>query len=230
MTLPILEVPTYECVLPSTGDKVKYRPFLVKEHKVILTLMDASVPEVARGITDLIDACTFNKLDVNKLSHFDIEYLFLQLRSKSIGEMVDLVVNCPCGAKIPHTINLDEIVVEKSEGFANKIMLTDTIGVVMRYPKFDQVVKIFYDQLDTDSVMEVVSECVEAVWQGDQYYDNFTKEELDNFINSLSKTQFDKIEEFFKKMPKVVQHITKECPECGRNNELKLEGLQNFFV
>jgi hypothetical protein len=230
MALPILEVPTYECELPSTGKKIKYRPFLVKEHKVILTLMDADVPEVARGITDLIDACTFNKLDITKLSHFDIEYLFLQLRSKSIGEKVELTVNCPCGAKIPHEINLDDIKVVKNENFTNKIMITDTIGVVMRYPKFEEVVKIFYDELDTESIMGVVCNCIEAVWQGSEYYDSFTKQEVEDFVNSLSKQQFDKLENFFKDMPKVVQEITKECPECGKVNEVRLEGLQNFFV
>ena len=230
MPLPTLDVPTYECELPSTGEKIKYRPFLVREHKVILTLMDSDVPEVAKGITELIDVCTFKKLDINKLSHFDIEYLFLQLRSKSIGENVSLVVNCTCGAKIPHTINLDEVHIERKEGFTNKIQITDKVGIVLKYPKFEDVVKIFYDEMNVDSIMDVVKNCIEAVWDENEYYDSFTSEEIDYFLNSLSKEQFKKLEDFFINMPKVVQPISKECPECGKLNEVRLEGLQNFFV
>lgn len=230
MGLPTLDVPTYECTLPSTGQKVKYRPFLVKEHKVILTLMDSDVPEVAKGITDLVDVCTFNKLDLSKLSHFDIEFLFLQLRSKSIGESVELTVNCPCGTKIPHTISLEDISIIKNEKFSNKINITPNIGVVMRFPKFEEVVKLFYEDLDTESVMEIVVNCITGIWKDDEYYDSFTKEEVGEFINNLTKQQFDKIEEYFKAMPKVVLDINKECPDCGKHNEVRLEGLQNFFV
>lgn len=232
MSLPTLEVPTYELVLPSTKKKVEYRPFLVKEHKILMTLMDSDLHEVARGVTNLVDVCTFNKLDIEKLSHFDIEYIFLQLRSKSIGDGVDLIVNCPCGEKIPHTVSLENLIIENTEGFTNKIMITDTIGIKMRFPTFEEVIKIYNDDLDTDSIMSLVADCIDCIFQDDrvQYRKDFTNEELENFLNQFTKEQFDKLEQYFLKMPKVVQSVEKDCPACGRHNTLKLEGLQNFFV
>lgn len=232
MALPKLEVPTYELVLPSTGKKIKFRPFLVKEHKILMMLMDNDISEVSRGVIDLVDACTFNKLKIDDLSHFDIEYIFLQLRSKSIGENVELIVNCPCGAKLPHTVSLEDVVIENAEGFSKTILITDTIGVEMRFPTFDQIFKIYENELDTEYIMQVVEDCISSVFQDDKVYsrDDFTKDELKEFLEQFSKEQYDKLEKYFLNMPKVVQHIEKECPECGKHNQLRLEGLENFFV
>ena len=232
MALPKLEVPSYELELPSTGKKVKYRPFLVKEHKILLTLVESDLPEVARGVTELVDVCTFKQLDIDKLSHFDVEYIFLQLRAKSLGESVDLVVNCPCGAKVPHTVSLNDVKVVKTPDFTNKLKITDTVGIVMRYPKFEEITRLYDGEFKADVIFDVVKLCIESVYDDQDVYDksSYTSEELDEFLNSLSKQQFEKIEKYFTDMPKIVQPIEADCPECGKHNSLTLEGLQNFFV
>jgi hypothetical protein len=233
MSLPKLETPTYELNLPSTNKKVKYRPFLVKEYKVLLTAIESSTDEIVRVLYELIDVCTFNKLDMNKLSHFDIEFLFLQIRAKSISEIAAITVNCDCGEKIPYDLDITkaEIVRGKEIKDDNKILITDTVGVEMRYPKFNEVLDI-YENLRNDKAIDLIKNCIDAVFTPDSYQDrsSFTEEELDEFMGSFSKQQFDKLEQFFINMPKVVQHIETNCPACGTLNIVDLEGIQNFFV
>jgi hypothetical protein len=230
MVLPVLETPTYDLVLPSTNKKIKFRPFLVKEHKILMTLSDAEDSEVIRVIKEIIDVCTFKKLNVDKLPNFDIEYIFLNLRSKSIGEKVDIIVNCPCGNKIEHSIDLNEVKVERKEQ-SNKIVLRDNLTIVMRYPTFEEVAGIISSQ-DTMQVFEMVSKCIDEIHTAEESFDRslFTNEEASNFISQLTKDEFFKIEEFFVNMPKVVQEVKAKCNQCGRENEVKMEGLENFFV
>lgn len=231
MSLPKLNTPTFELTLPSTGAKVKYRPFLVKEHKVLLTMAEADDSEVARVVSELVDVCTFNKLNIGSLPHFDIEYIFLQLRSKSISESVDVIVNCECGNKIDAAFNLEDVKVVKAPGHTNKIMLTNEYGVEMNYPVFKEVVDV-YASNDTAKVVELIIKCVKGVFDQENYWDarDQTKEEIEEFIFALTKEQFDKIENFFVTSPKVVQEIETDCQECGRHNISRLEGLSNFFV
>jgi hypothetical protein len=231
MALPILETPTYELILPSTGKKVKYRPFLVKEYKILLTSVEADVNEISRIVTELVDNCTFNKLDIEKLAHFDVEYLFLNIRAKSISETADIVINCECGTKIDYTLEITNLKVVKDEKTTNKVMLTEDVGVVLRYPKFDEMLDI-RDNTNSTRVVELITDCVDAVFTKDDYFDkdSYTNEELSTFISSFTKKQFDNLEEFFRNIPKIVQHIEVDCPSCKKHNEVDLEGLQNFFV
>lgn len=231
MSLPKLNVPTFELKLPSTGETVKYRPFLVKEHKILLTMSEADDSEVARIVSELIDVCTFNKLNVSKLPHFDIEYIFLMLRSKSIGEAVDVIVNCQCGEKIETSFNIDDIKVERKEGHTPKIMLTDDLGVEMNYPKFSDVVEVYASD-DTEKIIEVVVKNIKGIFNNESYWDakEQTAEELKEFVYTLTKNQFALIENFFVTAPKVVQEIECKCSKCGTLNKNRLEGLQNFFV
>jgi hypothetical protein len=231
MALPILETPTYELILPSTNKKVKYRPFLVKEYKILLTTVEADVAEITRIVTELVDNCTFNKLDVAKLAHFDVEYLFLNIRAKSISETADIVINCECGTKIDYTLDITNLKVEKDENTTNKVMLTDDIGVMLRYPQFDEMLDI-RDNANSARIVELITNCVDAVFTKDDYFDktSYTNEELNTFVSSFTKKQFDKLEEFFRNIPKIVQHIETDCPNCNKKNIVDLEGLQNFFV
>ena len=231
MALPILETPTYELILPSTNKKVKYRPFLVKEYKIQLTSVEADANEISRIVTELVDNCTFNKLDISKLAHFDVEYLFLNIRAKSISETADIVINCECGTKIDYTLEITNLKVVKDEKTTNKVMLTEDVGVVLRYPKFDEMLDI-RDNANSARVVELITNCVDAVFTKDDYFDkdSYTNEELSTFISSFTKKQFDKLEEFFRNIPKIVQHIEVDCPSCKKHNEVDLEGLQNFFV
>ncbi|NDB84364.1 MAG: hypothetical protein EB127_16905 [Alphaproteobacteria bacterium] len=231
MALPKLEVPTYELKLPSTNKLITYRPFLVKEHKVLLTLQDANAEEVSRIIKELVDVCTFNSLKIADLANFDIEYIFLQLRCKSVGETLDLLINCECGNKIEHKANLLNAQVVKKDGHSNKIQLTQSIGIEMRYPSFDEVLKV-YESENKEDIIKLVIKCIKGVYSKDDYWDSSeqTEQELINFVNDFTKEQFNKLEEFFVSMPKLEQVLEADCNKCGKHNVVKLEGLQSFFV
>ena len=231
MALPTLNVPTYELTLPSTNKKVIFRPFLVKEHKVLLTLTEADEKEVSRIIRELVDVCTFHKLNIRELPHFDIEFIFLKLRSKSIGEMVEVVVNCECGNKIETTFSLENIVVEKDPAHTNKIQITPEIGIEFTYPNIDDVINVF-SRRDNNQLFNLIINNVKGIYSSENYWEakDQTRADIETFIYSLTKEQFDKIEQFFQTSPKVVQVIETDCNQCGKHNTSRLEGLQNFFV
>jgi hypothetical protein len=232
MALPKLEVPTYELTLPSNGKKIRYRPFLVKEHKILLTMVEASQDEVVRIITELVDVCTFNELKMSNIAHFDIEYIFMMLRAKSVSEKVDVVITCvECEEKYDASFNIEDIKVEKKEGHTNKIQLNQTVGVEMKYPKFKDIVNVF-DSDESEDVFKLVKNSIIGVFEGDSYYEfeEHTEEEKEDFLYSLTKEQFSKIEEFFVSSPKVVQQLETDCPKCSHHNTSRIEGLQNFFV
>lgn len=231
MALPKLETPTYELTLPSTGSAIKFRPFLVKEHKILLTMSEADNNEVGRIIRELVDVCTFNKLKIKDLPHFDIEYIFMFLRAKSISETVEVIVNCECGEKIDTSFNIDELKVVKPESHSNKIMINNEIGIELKYPNIDDVVDIFATK-DNQKVIDLIIKSIKGIYNQEEYWEasEQSKEELEEFVYSLTKEQFDKLEQFFVTSPKIVQTIECDCPKCGKHNVSKLEGLQNFFV
>ena len=231
MALPKLNTPTYELKLPSSGEKIRFRPFLVKEHKVLLTMSEAEDNEVSRIIRELVDVCTFKELKIKDLPHFDIEYIFMNLRAKSIGEIVDVVVNCACGTKIETNFNIEDLKVEVADGHSNKIMINNEVGIEMKYPNIDEVVGVFASE-DSQKILDLIINCVKAIYDQSEYWDakDQTRAELEEFIYSLTKEQFDKIEKFFTTAPKIVQVIETDCPDCKKHNTSRLEGLQNFFV
>jgi hypothetical protein len=231
MALPKLSTPTYELKLPSSGEKIRFRPFLVKEHKVLLTMSEAEDNEVSRIIRELVDVCTFKELKIKDLPHFDIEYIFMNLRAKSIGEIVDVVVNCECGTKIETNFNIEDLKVEVADGHSNKIMINNEVGIEMKYPNIDEVVGVFASE-DSQKIIDLIINCVKAIYDQSEYWEakDQTRAELEEFIYSLTKEQFDKIEKFFTTAPKIVQVIETDCPGCKKHNTSRLEGLQNFFV
>ena len=232
MALPVLEVPTYELTQPSTGNKIKFRPFLVKEHKTLLTMVEADSDEVTRIVKELVDVCTFKKLKLNDLPHFDVEYIFMQLRAKSISEKVDVVITCAnCGEKYDSFFNIDDLKVEKAKNLSNKVMITEKIGIQLKYPNFVDVVKIFESENISD-VLDMVKSCTVGIFDDENFYDirEQTDEEINNFLESLTKEQIEKIEEFFVNSPKIVQEVNTECTHCNHKNISRIQGLQNFFV
>lgn len=232
MGLPKLETPTYELIQPSTGKKIRYRPFLVKEHKVLLTMNDSSDDEVCRIVKEIVDVCTYHQLKVDDLPHFDIEYIFMMLRAKSISEKVEVVVTCAkCGEKYDSSFNIEDITVENKQKISDKVMITDSIGIQLKYPNFTNVVKIFESE-DIMSVFSVIKSCIKGVFDSDNFYDikEQTDEEINEFLESLTKEQFAKIEQFFVESPKVVQKIESDCPHCQHHNYSRIQGLQNFFI
>jgi hypothetical protein len=233
MSLPKLETPTYELTLPSTGKKFKYRPFLVKEHKSLLMMKDSGEDELSRVMAEIVDICTFHKMKMNDLPNFDVEYAFLKIRSKSIGENLDLILTCrDCSNKIPFKINLDAIQLERNDNHKQKFMLTDKVGVEMKYPRFKLDL---YELIESglDNYFGEIEKCIKAIYTSDGKYFEITiddKEELTDFVASMNTEQFGKIEEFFQTMPRL-SHVTQiTCDKCGTINKARVEGLSNFFV
>jgi hypothetical protein len=230
MPLPSLETPSYELILPSTGKKIKFRPFLVKEYKILLTALESDAEEITRMVTELVDACTFNKLKIADLASFDIEYLFLNIRAKSIGEVANLTMKCEkCETQMDLEMDVTKAEVTKDKSHTSKIIITNEVGVEMRYPKFEEMLEI-YQNFNSDKIVELICSCIKGVYTEKEYFGEFTKEEMIDFVNSFSKEQFEKIEKFFLTMPKVKQVLKSKCNNCGHDNETTLEGIQNFFV
>lgn len=231
MALPKLETPTYELIIPSNNKKITFRPFLVKEHKILMTLSEASQEELLRVIKDLVNVCTFKKLKIDELANFDLEYIFIQLRSKSIGETMDLIINCECGNKIEYTANLLNAKVNKPINHKNKFMINDKIGIEMKYPNFDEVVGA-YTSTNSEDIFKLAISCIKGIYDKENYWNtaDYNETEVLEFVYSLTKQQFDMIEEFFMTMPKLEQTIEADCDKCGKHNEVKLEGLRNFFI
>ena len=239
MALPKLTVPEYEAILPSTEKVIKYRPFLVKEEKILLTALEAEDDvAMADAIRQIVNNCVQGELDVVKLPTFDIEYLFLRLRAKSVGEKVTLGLRpwgCPnnegklCENSTEVEINLEEVKVIKDENHSSKIMLNDEIGVKMKYPDIKNI-----NIIDADSAitgMNIVRNCVDMVFTKDETFerDSFTDEELEEFIDSLNSDQFKKIKEFFDTMPTLKYTKKYKCGTCGEEKETILQGLNSFF-
>lgn len=232
MTLPLLDVVTYELKLPSTNQKITYRPFLVKEHKILMTLQDANNEDVGRIITDLVDVCTFNKLKMDELAHFDITYCFLNIRARSISEIVPIIITCQsCETKFDSKLDLNKVKIENHEGHTNKIMLNNSVGIELKYPKLNDVIKI-YDTENIESIFDMVSASVKSIFTETDYYDakELAKKEIEEFLNQLTKKQFDEIEKFYTTTPNVIQEVNEECPNCSNKNTIRIEGLENFFV
>lgn len=233
MSLPSLDIPTYELTLPSNNKKVKYRPFLVKEHKSLLMMGDAEDEEIFRVTKELIDVCTFNKLKLDDLPPFDIEYVFTKIRSKSIGEKVSLVITCrKCENKIPYKLNLDELKIKRDERHSKKIMINKTVGVEMKYPAYNINLNSLINE-GLDKYFEEIEKCIAAIYTTDGKYldiDPADKEELSDFVSSMTSEQFAMIEEFFLTMPKLSHDIEVACDNCSTTNTATVEGLSNFFV
>lgn len=231
MALPKLEQPSYKLKLPSNGKEVIFRPFLVKEYKILLTLSEADDDEVSRIVKELVDVCTFNKLNVNNLPHYDIEYLFLNLRAKSISENVEVVVNCDCGEKIDHTFNIENLKVTDNKNKTNKIKLNEQIGVELKPLGFNQVVKLTKND-DVDNLLSVFSNSIKAIYTDNEVFEasEQSEEEIKEFVSSLNTEQFRMIEKYIANLPKVVQRFSVKCPACGNMNNVMLQGLENFFV
>ena len=239
MALPKLNVPVYEAVLPSTEKVIKYRPFLVKEEKILLTALEADDTKALSGaVKQIVNNCVQGELDVDKLPTFDIEYLFLRLRAKSVGEKVTIGLKpwgCPknegklCENTTEVEINLEEVKVDKSKASSSKIMLDDKIGIKMKYPDINAI-NLTGTTPETTG-MNVITSCIDMIFTEEETHerDSFTDKELDEFIDSLNSQQFKLIRDFFDNIP-VLKHTVKyKCETCGEKKETILQGLNSFF-
>jgi hypothetical protein len=238
MPLPKIATPTYELELPSTGAAVTYRPFLVKEEKVLVIALESEDnKQITNAIKAVLKSCVLTKgIKVEKLPTFDIEYLFLNIRGKSVGEELDVNVICPDDEKttVQVSINLDDIQVEKNEEHDNKIKLDDNLMMELRYPSLDQFIKNNFE-FDEKNAMaqsfELIATCIDKIYTEDEVWASAdcTKKELNEFLESMNSSQFKGIETFFETMPKLSHTITVKNPNTKVESEVVLEGLASFF-
>ena len=240
MALPINTTPTYSVTLPSTGQQIQYRPFLVKDQKNLLLAQQSENQEVmASTLKSVIADCLTDKqFDLDNLATFDMEYLFLHIRGKSVGEEIPLILKCDEDhgednrkASIKYSVKVDDIKVEFSDEHVSKFELFNGVGVQMRYPSFDILDKIKTKANDADMMFEVIGQCIEYVYDDQEVYYTHeqTKEEIAQFLDNLTSEQFDKIQKFFDTMPKLTHTVEYNCPVCSKHHKVKIEGLQSFF-
>jgi len=243
MALPKINTPTYELIIPSNGKKIKYRPFLVREEKIlILALESEDTKQITTAVVDILSECVLTKnVDVTKLATFDIEYLFLNVRSKSVGETVDVNITCPDDGKtsVEMSINIDSIKVQKVKGHKSIIKLDDQYSMKLRYPSMTQFIESNFESgqdggegSDIDKSMGMITSCIEMIYDNEESWDatDSSQKELEEFIEQLNSKQFKLIEKFFETMPKLSHKVKVTNPKTKVESEVVLEGLASFFT
>ena len=239
MPLPKISTPTYELELPSTGKTVKYRPFLVKEEKVLVIALESEDnKQITNAIKAVLKSCVQTRgIKVENLPTFDIEYLFLNIRGKSVGDELEVNIICPDDGEtqVPVTINLDDIKVEKSEEHTNKIKLDNSLMMEMAYPSLDQFIKNNFDFNETnqmDQSFALIASCIDKIYSDEEVWAtaDCTKKEVNEFLESMNSAQFKEIEKFFESMPKLQHNIKVTNPKTGVESDVVLEGLASFFA
>ena len=236
MALPIVDTPRYELTLPSTDVKVEYRPFLVKEEKVLyMALESGDEKEMQTATKEILSAVTFNKLDVETLPTFDVEYIFLQVRAKSVGEVVKFKIICPDDKTTYGDVEVDisKVEVQVDDAHTNNIVLDEKrkLGVMMNYPNMKVLYNSNVQSLKYEDVIDLIIGCIDYIYEGEKNYPvkESTKEELKNFLESLPQEQFSKIRKFFESMPRLRHQTKVKNPKTGVESDITFSGLQDFF-
>ena len=237
MALPKLGVPTFELELPSTKKVIKYRPFLVKEEKVLLIALESEDEnQIFAAVKDLIKNCVVSRIKVEDLPAFDLEYIFLKVRAAAVGEIVDMNVTCldDNETQVQAQININDVEVTFPEDHSNKIMLTDNLGIVMKYPGMQRFIESEFLEKDikTEEVFDFVADSIEQIFDETDVYDSSTtsKKEFRQFVEGLTTKQFESIQKFYETMPKLQHKFEVTNPNTGVKSDYVIEGLQNFFV
>jgi len=239
MPLPKIATPTYELELPSTGETIQYRPFLVKEEKLLVIALESEdTKQITTAIKSVIKSCILTKeVKVESLPTFDIEYLFLNIRGKSVGEELEVNVICPDDGEtqVPMKINLDDIKVQKNEEHTNRIKVDNSIMMEMKYPSLDQFIKNNFDFNDKnamDQSFELIASCIDKIFTEEEVWSSsdVTKKEMSEFLESMNSSQFKDIEKFFETMPRLSHTIKVKNPVTGVESDVVLEGLASFFA
>ena len=236
MALPKLTTPTYELEIPSTDEKIKFRPFLVKEEKILMMAMESKKSaDIVQAVKEIVEECTFNKINISDMPMFDIEYVFLQIRSKSVGEVSKIRVLCPDDGKTYANLDLDlnEVKVQVGDDHTNKIELGNGMGIIMKYPTIDSFRESGIQDINASNMLEVIGGCILQIYEeeGKKVYDpkDQTKKELTDFIEQLTTDQFKHVQKFFDTMPKLKHEITVKNPKTKKENKITLTGLNDFF-
>ena len=239
MTLPRINTPEYSLVIPSTDEEIKFRPFLVKEEKLLLIAQEtADDSALYSAIKNLITECCFGKVDPDKLPLFDIEFIFLQIRAKSVDEIAKTQVTCPDDedTKVEVEVDLTKLKVEMPENHSSRIQLTDDIGIMLSYPNLASVMNVGQvignkEKSEFDTMFSMVSDCIYQIWQGEEVFDvmDYTDKDKKEFLDSLNHDQFGKIQNFFETMPTLKHEVEVTNPKTGVNSKVVLEGMNSFF-
>mgnify|MGYP006094953547 CR=1 FL=1 len=236
MALPKINTPTYELEVPSTNEKIKYRPFLVKEEKILLISMESGKnKDIVNAVKEIVMACTFEKLDLGNMPMFDIEYIFLNIRAKSVGEISKLKLVCPDDKKTTVSIKIDlsEVQVQVDEKHTNKIELSDEMGIYMKYPTIDSFAKSGITDVTAHNMLDVLITCILQIYDkgGEEVFEakDSTKKELTDFVEQLSSKQFADLQAFFDTMPKLKHEVEIENPKTKVKSKVVLQGLSDFF-
>ena len=237
MALPKLNTPTYELEIPSTDEKIKFRPFLVKEEKILMMALETKDnAQIISAVKDIVSECTFNKLNISTMPMFDVEYIFLQIRSKSVGEVSKVQILCPDDKKTYTNVEIDlnEVKVQVEDGHTNKIELTDSMGIIMTYPNIDSFSDNGIQNINASNMLDVIGTCILQIYEdkGEKVYEakDQTKKEMTEFIEQMNTTQFKKVQKFFDTMPRLKHTIKVRNPKTKKMNDITLAGLNDFFA
>ena len=236
MALPKLTTPTYELEVPSTDEKISYRPFLVKEEKILLIAMESGKNEdIVNAIKQIVSECTFNKLKIATMPIFDVEYIFLNIRAKSIGEISKVKLLCPDDGKTyaDVEVKLDDVQVQVEDDHTNKIELTKDMGLIMTYPTIDSFSEVGAQNITGSNMLDVIGSCILQIYEngGEKVYEtkDQTKKEISEFIEQMNTEQFKSVQRFFDTMPKLKHEVRFKNPKTKKMNTVTLSGLNDFF-
>jgi len=236
MALPQVVLPSYELELPSNGKKIKYRPFVVKEEKLLLLALETNdEKEIERAVKTLLKGCIQSRIKIEDLPLFDLEYIFLNIRAVSVGEIIEMNVTCKDDntTQVRYNLNLSEVKVNKPEGHDSKIMLNDTLGVIMKYPSWSEFVSgsIMGQSPTADGVVDIIAGCIDQIFDAEDVYDSSTtsKKEFVDFVEGLTNNQFELIQKFFESTPRLEHTFAVRNPNTGEMSEFTIAGLSNFF-
>ena len=234
MALPTMDLPTYDLVIPSNKKKIKFRPFLVKEEKILLMALETdNEKNIKDAVFELLKACITTRIILENLASFDLEYIFLNIRAVSVGEVIQMNITCQDDEKtqVKYNLNITEAEVIFPKGHDSKIMLTDTLGVIMKYPSFDGFVQGQFTNNTEFDVIKVIAESIDQIFEGEEVYDESTtsKKEFVQFVEGLTNSQLEKIQEFFETAPRLEHSFKVTNPNTGVESDYTLRGLQSFF-
>ena len=234
MGLPKLDTPTYRLTLPSTGEEIQYRPFLVKEQKLLMMAQESKEDQqIVDTVGNLVQSCTFEKIDIENSPLFDIEYIFLQIRGKSIGEKVELNLICPDDEKTTVSIEIDinDIDVQMTDGHTNEVEITDTVKLFLKYPILKDLKGVGANESQIKQIFSILTQCVHEIHYGEQIFSriDISEKDIDEFIDQLTTDQFGGITNFFDTMPKLRHVIPITNPKTGVESEVVVEGLASFL-
>ena len=233
MALPLLKTPKHELTIPSTGEKIEYRPFLVGEEKALLLALETGKDqEISEAVIQTVKQCTFDKVEIKKMPMFDIEYVFLNIRMKSAGSEVEVKLLCPDDNEtyVETTINLEDVKVHFPEGHDNNVRLTDDIGLVLDYPSIDMTGDLM--GVGADTAWTIIKRCIRQIYDSENVYEraDMDDKELDEFLGQLDASMFKKVEQFFMTVPRLKHEVKVTNPNTGKENNIVVEGLSSFFV